>query len=280
MKKILAVALSAIMALGVLTGCGSSSDNISVISREDGSGTRSAFTELMGVMVDDVDNTTASAEISQSTSVVLTTVAGNTSAIGYVSLGSLNDTVKAVKVDGVEATVENIKNGSYAVSRPFEVVTNDNLTDLSKDFISYILSKQGQDIISEEGYITIDDNAAEYETKKEMSGKIVLAGSTSVSPVMQVIADAYMALYPDVTIEIQQTGSGAGITSTIEGACDIGMSSRALKDEELAEGISETTIAMDGIAVVVNNENTVEDLTSEQIRQIFTGEITSWADVQ
>ena len=280
MKKILAVALSAIMALGVLTGCGSSSDNISVISREDGSGTRSAFTELMGVMVDDVDNTTASAEISQSTSVVLTTVAGNTSAIGYVSLGSLNDTVKAVKVDGVEATVENIKNGSYAVSRPFEVVTNDKLTDLSKDFISYILSKQGQDIISEEGYITIDDNAAEYETKKEMSGKIVLAGSTSVSPVMQVIADAYMAIYPDVTIEIQQTGSGAGITSTIEGACDIGMSSRALKDEELAEGISETTIAMDGIAVVVNNENTVEDLTSEQIRQIFTGEITSWADVQ
>ena len=205
MKKILAVALSAIMALGVLTGCGSSSDNISVISREDGSGTRSAFTELMGVMVDDVDNTTASAEISQSTSVVLTTVAGNTSAIGYVSLGSLNDTVKAVKVDGVEATVENIKAGSYAVSRPFEVVTNDNLTDLSKDFISYILSKQGQDIISEEGYITIDDNAAEYETKKEMSGKIVLAGSTSVSPVMQVIADAYMAIYPDVTIEIQQT---------------------------------------------------------------------------
>ena len=280
MKKILAVALSAIMALGVLTGCGSSSDNISVISREDGSGTRSAFTELMGVMVDDVDNTTASAEISQSTSVVLTTVAGNTNAIGYVSLGSLNDTVKAVKVDGVEATVDNIKAGSYAVSRPFEVVTNDNLTDLSKDFISYILSKQGQDIISEEGYITIDDNAAEYETKKEMSGKIVLAGSTSVSPVMQVIADAYMALYPDVTIEIQQTGSGAGITSTIEGACDIGMSSRALKDEELAEGISETTIAMDGIAVVVNNENTVEDLTSEQIRQIFTGEITSWADVQ
>ena len=280
MKKILAVVLSAIMALGVLTGCGSSSDNISVISREDGSGTRSAFTELMGVMVDDVDNTTASAEISQSTSVVLTTVAGNTSAIGYVSLGSLNDTVKAVKVDGVEATVDNIKAGSYAVSRPFEVVTNDNLTDLSKDFISYILSKQGQDIISEEGYITIDDNAAEYETKKEMSGKIVLAGSTSVSPVMQVIADAYMALYPDVTIEIQQTGSGAGITSTIEGACDIGMSSRALKDEELAEGISETTIAMDGIAVVVNNENTVEDLTSEQIRQIFTGEITSWADVQ
>ena len=281
MKKILAVALSAIMALGVLTGCGSSSSSdISVISREDGSGTRSAFTELMGVMVDDVDNTTASAEISQSTSVVLTTVAGNTNAIGYVSLGSLNDTVKAVKVDGVEATVENIKAGSYAVSRPFEVVTNDNLTDLSKDFISFILSKQGQDIISEEGYITIDDNAAEYETKKEMSGKIVLAGSTSVSPVMQVIADAYMALYPDVTIEIQQTGSGAGITSTIEGACDIGMSSRALKDEELAEGISETTIAMDGIAVVVNNENTVEDLTSEQIRQIFTGEVTSWADVQ
>lgn len=287
MKKILALTLCVVMAAAVFTGCGSKNSNgeadgapITVISREDGSGTRGAFTELMGIMVDDVDNTTTSAEISQSTSVVLTTVAGNKNSIGYVSLGSLNDTVKAVKVDGVEATVENIKGGSYAVSRPFLVVTNDKLTDVSKDFIKFILSKQGQDIIAEEGYITIDDNAADYETQKGISGKIVLAGSTSVSPVMQKLADAYKAIYSDVTLEIQQTGSGAGITSTIEGACDIGMSSRDLKPEETAEGIEGTTIAMDGIAVVVNNENSVEDLTSEQIRQIFTGEVTDWSQVK
>ena len=287
MKKILALTLCVVMVAAVFTGCGSKSSNgeadgapITVISREDGSGTRGAFTELMGIMVDDVDNTTTSAEISQSTSVVLTTVAGNKNSIGYLSLGSLNDTVKAVKVDGVDATVENIKGGSYAVSRPFLVVTNDKLTDVSKDFIKFILSKQGQDIIAEEGYITIDDNAADYETQKGISGKIVLAGSTSVSPVMQKLADAYKAIYSDVTLEIQQTGSGAGITSTIEGACDIGMSSRDLKPEETAEGIEGTTIAMDGIAVVVNNENSVEDLTSEQIRQIFTGEVTDWSQVK
>ena len=287
MKKILALTLCVVMAAAVFTGCGNNNADsktdgapITVISREDGSGTRGAFTELMGIMVDDVDNTTTSAEISQSTSVVLTTVAGNKNSIGYVSLGSLNDAVKAVKVDGVDATVENIKGGSYAVSRPFLVVTNDKLTDVSKDFIKFILSKQGQDIIAEEGYITIDDNAADYETQKGIKGKIVLAGSTSVSPVMQKLADAYKAIYSDVTLEIQQTGSGAGITSTIEGACDIGMSSRDLKPEETAEGIEGTTIAMDGIAVVVNNENSVEDLTSEQIRQIFTGEVTDWSQVK
>ena len=287
MKRILALTLCVVMAAAVFTGCGNNNADsktdgapITVISREDGSGTRGAFTELMGVMVDDVDNTTTSAEISQSTSVVLTTVAGNKSSIGYVSLGSLNDAGKAVKVDGVDATVENIKGGSYAVSRPFLVVTNDKLTDVSKDFIKFILSKQGQDIIAEEGYITIDDNAADYETQKGISGKIVLAGSTSVSPVMQKLADAYKAIYSDVTLEIQQTGSGAGITSTIEGACDIGMSSRDLKPEETAEGIEGITIAMDGIAVVVNNENSVEDLTSEQIRQIFTGEVTDWSQVK
>lgn len=287
MKKILALTLCVVMAIAVFTGCGNNNADsktdgapITVISREDGSGTRGAFTELMGIMVDDVDNTTTSAEISQSTSVVLTTVAGNKNSIGYVSLGSLNDAVKAVKVDGVDATVENIKGGSYAASRPFLVVTNDKLTDVSKDFIKFILSKQGQDIIAEEGYITIDDNAADYETQKGIKGKIVLAGSTSVSPVMQKLADAYKAIYSDVTLEIQQTGSGAGITSTIEGACDIGMSSRDLKPEETAEGIEGITIAMDGIAVVVNNENSVEDLTSEQIRQIFTGEVTDWSQVK
>ena len=234
----------------------------------------------MGIMVDDVDQTTQSAEITQSTSVAMTTVAGNEKAIGYISLGSLDDSVKALKVDGVEPSVDTIKAGQYAVSRPFEVVTNDELSDLAADFISYIMSAEGQAIIAEEGYITIDDNAPAYEQKSDLSGKIVLAGSTSVSPVMLVLADAYKAIYSGVEIEVQQTGSGAGITSTIEKACDIGMSSRALKPEELEQGLTETTIAMDGIAVIVNKANTVEDLTSEQIRQIFTGEVTDWSELQ
>ena len=291
MKKIITLALAFVMVFSMVA-CGNNDEPqeeggettgggaITVISREEGSGTRSAFTELMGILVDDVDNTTQSAEISQSTSVVMTTVAGNASAIGYISLGSLDDSVKAVKVDGVEATVDNVKSGDYAVSRPFLVVTKDGLSEVAQDFIDFIMSADGQQIIGDEGYISIDDAAAAYEEKSGMSGRIVLAGSTSVSPVMQVLADAYKAIYPDVEIEIQQTGSGAGITSTIEGACDIGMSSRALEDSEIAEGIEGTTIALDGIAVIVNQENAVEDLTSEQIRQIFTGEITDWADVQ
>ena len=288
MKKLLAIALTIAMIFS-MAACGNGGSEegaegganpITVVSREDGSGTRGAFVELMGIMVDDVDQTTQSAEITQSTSVAMTTVAGNEKAIGYISLGSLDDSVKAVKVDGVEPSVDTIKAGQYAVSRPFEVVTNDELSDLAADFISYIMSAEGQAIIAEEGYITIDDNAPAYEQKSDLSGKIVLAGSTSVSPVMLVLADAYKAIYSGVEIEVQQTGSGAGITSTIEKACDIGMSSRALKPEELEQGLTETTIAMDGIAVIVNKANTVEDLTSEQIRQIFTGEVTDWSEVQ
>ena len=288
MKKLLAIALTIAMIFS-MAACGNGGSEegaegganpITVVSREDGSGTRGAFVELMGIMVDDVDQTTQSAEITQSTSVAMTTVAGNEKAIGYISLGSLDDSVKALKVDGVEPTVDTIKAGRYAVSRPFEVVTNDELSDLAADFISYIMSAEGQAIIAEEGYITIDDNAPAYEQKSDLSGKIVLAGSTSVSPVMLVLADAYKAIYSGVEIEVQQTGSGAGITSTIEKACDIGMSSRALKPEELEQGLTETTIAMDGIAVIANKANTVEDLTSEQIRQIFTGEVTDWSEVQ
>lgn len=281
MKKLITATLLIVMVFS-MAACGRDADGqeegapITVISREDGSGTRGAFTELMGIAVDDVDNTTPAAEISQSTSVVMATVAGNKNAIGYISLGSLNDTVKAVKVDGVEPTVANIKAGSYAVSRPFLVVTKDQLTEVAEDFLGFIMSAEGQAVIAEDGYIAVDEAAAAYETKAGLSGRIVVAGSTSVAPVMQKLADAYKAINADVTIEIQQTGSGAGITSTTEGACDIGMSSRELKDEEVAKGIKGTTIAMDGIAVIVNNENEVTDLTSEQIRQIFTGEVTQW----
>ena len=290
LKKIVTVILALVMVFSLAAcGNGGSDDGadggakaspISVISREDGSGTRSAFTELMGILVDDVDHTTVNAEISQSTSVVVTTVAGNPKAIGYISMGAMSDAVKAMKVDGVEATAENVKAGTYPVSRPFALCTNGQLTDVAADFIDYILSAEGQAIVAAEGYITVDDAAPSYEPKDGLEGRIVLAGSTSVAPVMQVIADSYKAIYADVEIEIQQTGSGAGITSTIEKACDIGMSSRALKAEELAQGLTEITMAMDGIAVIVNNENAAEDLTSEQIRQIFTGEVTDWNQVQ
>ena len=260
------------------TGSNLDSD-ITVVSREEGSGTRGAFVELMKIQDDDGDHTVETAEISNSTSVVTQTVAGNTAAIGYISLGSLNDSVKAVKVDGVEPTVENIKAGSYAVSRPFEICYKDeNLTDLGKDFISYIMSAEGQKIVYDEGYIAMDESAESY-TGSGMSGNLSLNGSTSVSPLMEKLAEAYRAINPDVTIDIQQTGSGAGITATADGTCEIGMSSRALKDEELAQGITEQQIALDGIAVIVNKDNGVEDLSSEQIRQIFVGEVTNWAEL-
>lgn len=296
-KKILAIAMTALMVVGV-AACGSSSSNsttdssstdttadgmtgqISVISREEGSGTRGAFVELMGI-VDDNDNdiTTIDAEITNSTSVMLTTVAGNKQSIGYVSLGSLSDDVKAVKVDGVEASVDDIKNGSYSVSRPFIVAYKDGqLSELAQDYLKYILSADGQAIISENGYISVSDSAEAY-TASGLSGKLVLAGSTSVSPVMEKLADAYKALNPDVTIEIQQTGSGAGITSAIEGVCDFGMSSRELKESEAAE-LKADQIALDGIAVIVNNENPTDDISSENIKNIYLGEVTNWEDVK
>lgn len=287
-KKSIMVALTATMIAGtVLTGCGndgndgseiSADSDITVIAREEGSGTRSAFVELMGVVdADDKDITVSTAEITSSTSVMLTTVKDNVAAIGYVSLGSLSDDVKAVKVDGVEATAENVKNGSYKVSRPFNIAyKEDKLSDLAKDFISYIMSNEGQAIIEEEGYIA--EGATESYTASNLEGKVVLAGSTSVAPVMEKLAEEYMKLNSGVTIEIQQSGSSAGMTSTIEDACDIGMASRDVKDSEIAEGLTATKIAVDGIAVIVNKENTfADDLTSEQIKGIYLGEITTWS---
>lgn len=283
LAKVLTLGLAAVMMFS-LASCGggddaASGEDITVVSREEGSGTRDAFTELTGVLADDVDNTVDTAEISNSTSVVIQSVAGNSAAIGYISLGSLDDSVKAVKVDGVDATVENVKSGDYKLQRPFNIVTNGEVGELPQDFINFIMSAEGQAIIEEEGYIMMDDAAPAYEMA-DVEGNIVCAGSTSVSPVMEVLADEYKALHNDkVQVEIQQTGSGAGIQSTIEGVCDIGMASRELEEEEAAEGLTSQVIALDGIAVIVNTENTVEDLATEQIRQIFTGEITNWADV-
>lgn len=278
MKRIFALILGAVITAATLASCGNSgSDTITVVSREDGSGTRSAFVELMGILQDDKDMTYERAEISNSTSVVMSTVAGNANAIGYISLGSLNDSVKAVNVDGVEATVDNIKSGSYKVSRPFNIATKDDLSDLAKDFINFILSTDGQAIVAED-YIALD--ATESYTPSGLTGKITLAGSTSVSPLMEQLAAAYKELNPDVTIEIQQSGSSAGIQSAIEGVCDIGMASREIKEDEINAGLTPTVIALDGIAVIVNNDNEVSDLTSEQIKNIYTGEVTSWSDVK
>ncbi len=283
LAKILTLSLAAVMVFSLASCGGGSSDtgdkDITVISREEGSGTRDAFTELTGVLKDDVDRTVDTAEISNSTSVVTQSVAGNDAAIGYISLGSLDDSVKAVKVDGAEASVDNVKSGDYKLQRPFNIVTKGEVAELPQDFINFIMSKDGQKIIEKEGYIAANENAGEYKASG-LTGTITLAGSTSVSPVMEVLADKYKELNSGVTIEIQQTGSGAGIQSTIEGVCDIGMASRALADDEASQGLTSQEIALDGIAVIVNTDNSVEDLTTDQIVKIFTGEITNWADVK
>ena len=276
-KKLLTVLVAAALAAATLVSCGKQNDAITVVSREDGSGTRGAFTELMGIEKDGTDRTYAKAEISNSTSVVISTVAGNKNAIGYISLGSLNDSVKAVKIDGVDATADNVKNGSYKISRPFIITTKDGISDLAADFIKFILSDDGQAIVSEK-YITVGGSGA--YTASGLSGKVTLAGSTSVSPLMDELAAAYKELNPDVVIEIQQSGSGAGIQSVLEGVCDIGMSSRELKDSEKEAGLTPTVMALDGIAVIVNKDNRISTLSSEQIQSIYIGESTSWADVK
>ena len=226
-----------------------------------------------------VDMTTEAASITNSTAVMMTTVAGDANAIGYISLGSLDDSVKAVKIDGAEATVDNVKSGDYKVSRPFNVVTNTNteLSDVAQDFMNYIMSSDGQAVVAEEGYIPLD--GGEAYSASGLSGTVTVAGSSSVTPVMEKLAEAYQELNPDVTIEVNQSDSTTGVTSAIEGACDLGMASRELKDSETSEGAQATVIATDGIAVIVNPESAVEDLTADQVKQIFTGEITSWSEI-
>ena len=281
MKKITALVLAMAMLLG-LAGIAMAADSITVISREEGSGTRGAFIELLGVEVKDadgnkVDMTTEDAEISNSTNVAMTAVMGNPSAIGYISLGSLNDTVKALAIDGADATVENIKDGSYKIARPFNIVESKTAGDAAKAFIDFIMSAEGQKVIEDNGYISVGEPEAFAGSTVE--GKIVVAGSSSVTPVMEKLSEAYMAINPNADIEVQQSDSTTGIRSAIDGICDIGMASRDLKDSELAEGLEPTVIAMDGIAIIVNNDNPVSGLTSEQVRGIYTGEITDWSTV-
>ena len=304
LKKVIAVAGVCAMVTGMIAGCGnnssdtssdSSSDSkteassdwdasndISVVSREDGSGTRGAFIELFGIEEkngdEKVDNTTDEAQITNSTSVMLTTVAGDDYAIGYVSLGALDDSVKAVKIDGAEATADNVKSGDYKVSRPFNIATKEGSeSELAKDFISFILSKEGQAVVAENGYIS-DDNAEPFSGSNP-SGKIVVGGSSSVSPLMEKLIEAYKENNPDAEIELQTTDSTTGMTSAIDGTYDIGMASRELKDTELSEGLKAQVIATDGIAVIVNKNNTTDELSSDQVKTIYTGDATTWDEV-
>ncbi len=306
-KKTVSLLMTMALTAAMLAGCGSSEtadttaaadtaaaedtatadfdteEDISVYSREDGSGTRGAFIELFGVEEKDangekIDNTTEDATITNNTSVMMTGVAGDDYAIGYVSLGSLNDTVKALKIDGVEPTVENIKSDSYKVYRPFNIATKGEVSEAAQDFIDYILSAEGQQIVSDEGYITIDDAAPAF-AGGQASGSVTVAGSSSVSPVMEKLAEAYMKLNGNVKIEIQTSDSTTGMTSAMDGVCDIGMASRELKDTETAE-LTATVIAQDGIAVVVNNNNPIDNLTKDQVKSIYVGETTSWSEVE
>lgn len=318
-KKIVTLLMTAALAAAVITGCGNKEEaapqtdtqtedygteeteeteasaktetsdfdydnDIAVISREDGSGTRGAFIELFGVEQkndagEKVDYTTVEATVTNNTSVMMTTVANDEYAIGYVSLGSLNDTVKAVKIDGVEATAENIKNGTYTVSRPFNLAVKDSLSDAATDFMNFILSAEGQTVIEEKGNcIKVDDAAKAFETNNA-EGKVVVAGSSSVTPAMEKLKEAYAAFNDKVEIEIQTNDSSTGVSSAIEGTCDLGMASRELKDTELSEGVKEVTIAKDGIAVIVNNDNPIEELTTETVKNIYVGDILTWSEI-
>lgn len=282
LKKIAGVAM--VLSAGASCfawGKWNSKKSINVLSREEGSGTRGAFVELFGIERKDssgkkVDYTTDEAAVTNSTAVMLTSVASDKYAIGYISLGSLNTTVKALKIDGADATVANIKNGSYKISRPFNIAVKENLSAAARDFENYILSAEGQAIIEKNKYIKIEDKGSFKPAN--VSGKVVVSGSSSVSPVMEKLIEAYRALNPNVSVELQTSDSTTGITNAINGICDIGMASRGLKDSEKAKGVKEVTIAIDGIAAVVNNENRVENLTKGDIEKIFTGKSTKWSE--
>ncbi|MBO5329531.1 MAG: substrate-binding domain-containing protein [Anaerotignum sp.] len=280
MKKKLTLALSMMV---FLTGCGTiSHDSITPVSREDGSGTRVAFVELFGIQEKDengekMDMTTDLAEITNSTAVMLLTVTGNRNAIGYISMGSMNDAVKTLEIDGVEATFENIRNGTYKVARPFHIATKADVSSAAQDFINYILSAEGQKIVEESGYISKGNTGSYQPTTAK--GNVVVSGSSSVAPVVEKIKEAYEAINPNVTVEMQQSDSTIGMNSLKEGMCDIGLASRELKDSELEAGLIPTVIALDGIAVVVNHENAVDGLKSEDVKAIYKGEIDEWTEL-
>ncbi len=284
MKKIIMTLTALVMAGTLFAGCGNKgkdSDSITVISREDGSGTRGAFVELLGIEEElngkTVDATIETAIIAEKTNVVTTKIESDKLAIGYISLGSLNDKVKALKVDGVEATADNIKDGTYKVARPFNIAYKGELSEVGDDFMNFVFSAEGQEIVGEEGYISVEEGEAFSGTKP--TGKIVFGGSTSVSPLIEKLCEAYGKINPNFDFEIQATGSSAGMTGVIEGTLDIGMASRELKDSEKSE-VNHKAIAQDGIAVIVNKENALSDISSSAITDIYLGKTTAWADIK
>lgn len=297
MKKILSLGLAALMTVFALTGCGADkgtdnnnggtgtgTDAISVLTREEGSGTRGAFIELLGIEEKNangkkVDKTIDTAETTNSTSVMITTVQGNKAAIGYISLGSLDKSkVKALKVDGAEAATDNVKSGEYKVSRPFNIATKGDATGVASDFIKFILSADGQAVVEKNGYIS-EGNTGAYKASGQ-KGKITIGGSSSVTPVMEKLKEAYVKLNPDVTVDVQQNDSSSGMKGAIDGIYDIGMASRDVKDSEKEAGLNSIKIALDGIAVIVNKDNTLDSITSEQIKNIYTGSLTKWSEIK
>lgn len=280
MKKIISLFAAVMIIASIFAGCGAgSSTKINVMTREEGSGTRSAFIELFGIETEDengekIDNTIVTAETTNSTSVMMTSVAGDPSAIGYISMGSLNESVRALQIDGADATVENIKKGTYKASRPFNIAVKDDVSETAKDFISFIMSSEGQKVVEENGYISQGGSGAYNGTKP--SGTVTVAGSSSVTPVMEKLKEAYAKVNPNASIVVQQSDSTTGLTSAIDGVCDIAMASRELKESEISAGLKSTTIALDGIAVIVNLDNHVTSLTSEEVKAIYTGEKTEW----
>lgn len=293
MKKILSLGLAALMTVFALAGCGADSndggtgtgrDAISVLTREEGSGTRGAFIELLGIEEKNadgkkVDKTIDTAETTNSTSVMITTVQGNKAAIGYISLGSLDKSkVKALKVDGAEAAADNVKNGEYKVSRPFNIATKGDTTGVASDFIKFILSADGQAVVEKNGYIS-EGNTGAYKASGQ-KGKITIGGSSSVTPVMEKLKEAYVKVNPDVTVDVQQNDSSSGMKGAIDGIYDIGMASRDVKDSEKEAGLNSIKIALDGIAVIVNKDNTLDAITSEQIKNIYTGSLTKWSEIK
>ena len=307
MKKIISAIILAVLAITMFTGCnqgsqasqaGAASGNgspsttnasfndnreITIVSRESGSGTRGAFIELTGIEVRDSDGnvtdmTSAEAAIGNGTNAIMTNVAGDAYAIGYISTGSINGTIKPISVDGIAPTAENILSGSYRIARPFIIVTSDSTLPLTQEFIDFIMSAPGQEIVAG-NYIPVDQSAPAFQSAG-FGGTIVIGGSTSVSPVMERLSEGYRALNPNATIEVHATGSGAGITGAIDGLLDIGMSSREIRDSEMEQLEQKITICMDGIAIIVNNANPIENVTSEQIREIFIGEITRWSNIR
>lgn len=279
MKRVISVLAAFIFIVCTFSGCGAGSSKINVMTREEGSGTRGAFIELFGIESEDengeiIDNTTLTAETTNSTSVMITSVASDPTAIGYVSISSLNDKVRAVSIDGADATVENIKNKTYKISRPFNIAVKDNISQTALDFLNFIMSDEGQKTVEESGYIS-QGSSGTYSGNSP-SGTVTVAGSSSVTPVMEKLKEAYSAVNPNAKVIVQQSDSTTGITSVTDGVCDIAMASRELSKSEISAGLKSITFAADGIAVIVNPQNPVTSLTSEEVKAIYTGERTEW----